>query len=153
MTGIKSFNIPEFDRVADILRTSGYTVISPAELDDPAIRAISMASLDGAIATLESHGQTWWDFLERDCRLIATDGIETITVLPGWEGSKGARLETFVGHLSGKPIFRYSEHPLGFTLVQVVPLDLARAWSGEPWLVTSVPHYSYNGIMAMGVDE
>jgi hypothetical protein len=106
MTGYKSFNIPDFDAAAARLRAGGYEVISPAELDDPAIRAISLASPDGAIATLNSHGQTWGDFLARDVKLISDGSFDGIVVLPGWERSRGARLETFVGNrMVGLPIF------------------------------------------------
>lgn len=125
MTGYPSFNIPAFDRMAEELRAAGYEVVSPAELDDPAIRAISMASPDGAIATLQSHGQTWGDFLARDVKLLADDGITGIVVLPGWNMSRGARLETFVARMmQGLPIYRWD----GGALRRVQMLELAKAW-------------------------
>lgn len=126
MTGYPSFNIPAFDDAAAYLRTMGsLVVVSPAELDDPAIRAISMASPDGAIATLETHGATWGDFLARDVKLLADDGIKAVIVLPGWESSRGARLETYVAHLAGIPVYSYP------TLETVPPLELYRAWTGD----------------------
>lgn len=137
MTGHPQFNIPEFDRVAAELRARnepGYRieVVSPAELDEPRIRAISLASEDGAIATLETHGATWGDFLARDVKLIADDGIDAVVVLPGWETSRGARLETFVAFLSGIGIHSY-DSAVG---VRPIPLiDLFRAWCAEPDLV------------------
>jgi hypothetical protein len=126
MTGIPQFNIPAFDAAAADLRLEGWDVVSPAELDDPAIRAISLASPDGAIATLESHGQTHGDFLARDVKLIADDGIEAIVVLPGWEKSRGARHETFVAAaLGGLPVYTYP------SFVPVSYLTLVRAWAGR----------------------
>jgi hypothetical protein len=128
MTGIPQFNIPAFDAAAADLRAHGYEVVSPAELDDPAIRAVSLASPDGAIATLETHGQTWGDFLARDVKLLADDGIDAIVVLPGWETSRGARLETFVAAaLCRLPV--YAMAPQG--LVEVSYLELVRAWAGR----------------------
>jgi hypothetical protein len=134
MTGHPSFNIPAFDAAAKKLRRTGLDVISPAELDDPAIRAISMASKDGAIATLNSHGQTWGDFLARDVKLLADDGIEAIYVLSGWEKSRGARLETFVARaMCGLPIIRYDpDAPYGHG-ADVSSIELAAAWAGDMW--------------------
>lgn len=135
MTGYPQFNHPAFIDMAERLRAQGIEVISPAELDDPKIRAISMASVDGSIATIESHGMTWGDFLARDVKLLADDGIGAVVVLPGWEKSRGARLETFVANaLCGLPILK----PRVFRDVDMVSLDtvpaldLYRAWTAEP---------------------
>lgn len=136
MTGLPSFNIPAFDALAAALRAIGHEVVSPAELDDPEIRAISLASPDGAMNTLRTHGHTWGDFLARDVKLIADDGIECIVVLPGWEQSRGARLETFVGNaLCGIPIFRplYLLDQQLVDIVYVHPVELTRAWAGMKW--------------------
>lgn len=136
MTGLPHFNIPTFDLTAQALRSQGHEVISPAELDDKETRAISMASPDGAIATLNTHGQTWADFLSRDVKLIADSGFEAIVVLPGWEGSRGARLETFVANaLHGIPVYRAVdsgfEYDLVLDLVPVPFIDLVRVWAGK----------------------
>ena len=128
MTGIPQFNYPAFFEMADILRDEGHTVVSPAEMDDPAIRAASFASRDGNIHTLESHGATWGDFLARDVKLLADDGIEGIVVLRGWQHSRGARLETFVARLRGIAIYEWSDE---WGLMAVPPLMLYRAWTGE----------------------
>jgi len=115
MTGIPQFNIPAFDDAAADLRARGYDVVSPAELDDPVIREIELASPDGDLVALTAELQrrglakgTWGEFLARDVQLISDEGIEAIVVLPGWDKSKGARLETFVGRLCGLPILHYS---------------------------------------------
>lgn len=131
MTGYPQFNIPAFDAAAYALRTMGYDVVSPAELDDEAIRAVSLGSEDGAIATLETHGQTWGDFLGRDVKLIADGGIEAVIVLPGWEDSRGARLETFVAsRMCGKPIYIYNVNWLPH-MDRVKDADLVEAWAGD----------------------
>lgn len=130
MTGYRSFNIPEFDAMARTLRAAGHDAVSPAELDSPEIRAISLASPDGALATLKSHGQTWGDFLARDVKLIADDGIEGVVVLPGWNQSRGARLETFVARaICGLPIYRYDATYDELRRVRL--LELAKAWVGK----------------------
>jgi hypothetical protein len=139
MTGIPQFNIPAFDAAAFVLRRKGYECVSPAELDDPEIRAISMASPDGAIATLETHGQTWGDFLARDIKLLADGDITNILVLKGWQKSRGARLQTFVGHaLCGMSVFAFDDDA---TIMPVKHLALYRAWAGDPHLYRTTPGY------------
>ena len=107
MTGHPQFNFPAFIEAAAALRDRGYLIVSPAELDadedDTADRAL--ASTDG---NLENAGitHTWGDLLARDVKLI-TDEVEGIVFLSGWEKSKGARLEAFVGLLTGKVFGRY----------------------------------------------
>lgn len=104
MSGIPAFNFPAFIAYADKLRADGYDVVSPAELDNPVTRAAALASPDGSPGSGSTNGETWGDFLARDIKLIADGGIEGIFVMPGWNRSRGARLETFVGHLMGLPI-------------------------------------------------
>jgi hypothetical protein len=98
MSGIPQYNIPAFDAAAAALRAQGADIVSPAELDDPEIRAASLASPDGLTAVA---GKTWGDFLARDVKLIA-DQVDGILLMPGWIYSKGARLEAFVGLTTGK---------------------------------------------------
>ena len=121
MTGIPRFNLPAFDAAAVELRSQGYEVVTPGELDDPVVRAMEWDSPDGAPLT-EGVG-TWGEFLARDVLLLADDGIRAIFVLPGWESSRGARLETFVGYLLDMPI-------LSLETNEPVPLwRLTVAWS------------------------
>lgn len=109
MSGIPQFNFPLFDRATAELRATGMTVVSPAELDDPAIREAALASPDGAHGdTAVILDMTWADFLARDVKLIA-DRVHGIVLLPNWEQSRGARLEAFVGLLCGHKFKRYDE--------------------------------------------
>lgn len=108
MTGHAQFNIPAFDAAAEVLRAEGHEVVSPAELDDPATREAALASPDGAPGSGSSNGETWGDFLARDLKLIADDGIEGIVALPGWETSRGARTEVFNGLNLDLPIWEFS---------------------------------------------
>jgi hypothetical protein len=99
MSGIPQFNFPAFFAAAEALRAAGYDVVSPAELDDQETVKAALASKDGAPGSGSSNGQTWGDFLARDVKLIADDGIPGVVLLPDWEKSKGAKLEAFVGVL------------------------------------------------------
>lgn len=130
MTGIPQFNFPAFDAAAKELRDHGWEVTSPAELDDPATRATALASPDGAPGSGTANDETWGDFLARDVKLLS-DGdergqIDAIVVLPGWEKSRGARLETFVANrMNGKPILFYE------TLEEVPHAILSAVHAGE----------------------
>lgn len=105
MTSIPQFNFPLFDEVAAGFRSDGHDVTSPAELDSPEHRKAALASQDGNPSAYNSKtGDTWGQLLARDVRLIADDGIQEVRVLPGWQRSRGARLETFVAALCGIPI-------------------------------------------------
>jgi Domain of unknown function (DUF4406) len=99
MTGIAQNNLPAFYEAAKAIRAEGWEVISPAELDDEEDRAIALAD---APAT-----KTWGDFLARDIKLIADSGIDGIALLPGWENSRGARLEATLGLLCDLTFFEY----------------------------------------------
>lgn len=112
MTGVPQFNVPLFDRVATELRAAGYDVVSPAELDSPEMRAAALESKDGALAPLEDKTkETWGQVLARDVRVLSDQGIEAIVLLPGWEKSRGARLEATVGLLNKLSFFQYVGEP------------------------------------------
>lgn len=75
MTGIPEWNFPAFNKAADQLRAAGYDVVNPA---------------DGG----SDNSKSWEDYLREDLRLLLDcDGI---ALLPGWEKSRGARLEVHV---------------------------------------------------------
>ena len=111
MSGIPQFNYPAFDAASELLRGLGYDVQSPAEMDDPNIRAAALASPDGSHrefqGELERQGhqpETWGDFLARDVKVVA-DEVEGVILLPRWERSRGARLEVFIALQVQKPVF------------------------------------------------
>ena len=103
MSGIPQFNYPAFDAMAAYLRERGYDVQSPAEMDSEETRAAAMASPDGSFQSGTTNGETWGDFLARDVKLVA-DSVDSICLLPGWENSRGARLEVFVALTVQKPV-------------------------------------------------
>lgn len=105
MSWIPQFNIPMFDRATDALRANRIEVFSPAELDSEAVRAAALLSKDGDPADVTSI-ETWGDMLARDVKLIA-DECGAVIFLDGWENSRGARLEAFVGILCDRKFYRY----------------------------------------------
>jgi len=96
MSGIPQFNVPAFDDAAMVLRKRGFEVVSPAEVDGPVSRALILASATGSHDDLPAE-EPWSFYLARDFRILADDGIELIVTLPGWEKSRGARLEVMMG--------------------------------------------------------
>lgn len=76
MTGLPKNNIPAFNRAAKKLRSLGYVVINPAELDagEPC--------------------NTWEDCLRRDIKWLVT--CDAVVNLPGWQKSRGANLENHI---------------------------------------------------------
>ena len=100
MRGFPQYNMPMFRRVAARLRKDGYDIVSPAELDSAAIQAEALKSSTGAECDVNGKigGETAGEILARDVRVIH-DKVQGIIFLPGWERSRGARLEAFVGLL------------------------------------------------------
>ena len=145
MSGLPQFNFPAFYAAAEALRACGYDVVSPAELDDAEDAGAAMASEDGNPAHAT---RSWGDFLAPDVKLLA-DGVERdiqpepssedatarvrlpidgIVFLPGWEKSKGAKLEAFVGVLAG----------LEFATVEVVHDEVIVEHRGLGWVLHQI---------------
>ena len=74
MTGLPDFNRPAFHAAAKDLRDQGHEVVNPAELCD-------------------KHGtsHSWEWYMRQGLKALAD--CDAIVMLPGWEGSRGARIE------------------------------------------------------------
>jgi hypothetical protein len=125
MTGIPQFNYPWFHAAAEDLRSLGYDVQSPAELDSDEFKAAALASKDGSMESFPAT-ETWGDILAKDVKLIADGGIEAVVVGPQWTESRGAKLEAFVAYQLGLPVLRYPD------LAPIPRITLASAWIGSP---------------------
>lgn len=90
MSDLPELNFPAFHAEAARLRALGYTVINPAEINsDP---------------TAE-----WIDCMCADIpQLIGCDGI---ALLPGWETSKGARIEHSIARALGMLVLECAAVP------------------------------------------
>lgn len=72
MSGIEALNFPAFHREAARLRALGFDIVNPAEINaDPSMG--------------------WHECMRRDIPALCT--CEGIFMMPGWEKSRGARLE------------------------------------------------------------
>jgi nucleoside 2-deoxyribosyltransferase len=112
MRGKPQFNFPLFDSVAATLRGKGFTVISPAELDDPDTRRLALNSPDGEAGEF-FNGQTFGDFLGRDIKEVL-DNADGVALLPGWRQSTGACIEAYAANKQGKPLYEVQIAKEGF---------------------------------------
>lgn len=88
MTGLPELNFPAFHAAAYKLRAMGLEVVNPAEINaDPS---------DG-----------WRACMRKDIPQLVT--CDTIVLLPGWEDSRGARLETHIGRELGMRLVRLED--------------------------------------------
>jgi len=90
MTGIPEFNYPAFEAACFALRAAGHHVVSPHEINPP----------DGV-----DHPWEW--YLRRD--IVGLLECEAIVVLPGWEQSRGARLETLIAEGLGMGFYTLAD--------------------------------------------
>jgi len=101
MSGIPAFNIPAFDGAKEALQRVGWEVVSPADLDEhPDIRQASLDSPDGVVEAA-AHGKSWEYFIARDSKVLFEGQFDAIVTLPGWEASRGARLEVAIAEANG----------------------------------------------------
>jgi hypothetical protein len=128
MSGIPAFNIPAFDAAAETLRSRGFDVVSPAEVDGPVTREVLLKSPDGDHRDLPQD-ESWSYYLARDFRILHDEGIEAIVTLPGWENSKGADWEVYIGKKLGIP-------QIGFDAILELQ-DLGPLTHHAPALITS----------------
>ena len=82
MTGIPAFNYPAFHKAAGRLRLAGFDPVSPA------------------VALVDGWGRP--DYLRRAIRLLLD--ADAIALLPEWEDSPGACLESQIGFELGMPV-------------------------------------------------
>lgn len=102
MTGIAQFNYPEFFKVASGLRDLGYTVINPAETNGPTV--------ESALADVEANPRSWEYYMRKDLNSVSQ--VDGLCVLPGWQNSKGARLEVTVAKALGIPLYIFKDGKL-----------------------------------------
>ena len=94
MSNLPELNFPAFHAAAATLRNRGHEVSNPAEVNpDP--------------------GMKWEDAMRADIPELLK--CEAIVLLPGWEKSRGARLERHIAVEMG---------------MKVMPLEFALVWSG-----------------------
>ena len=83
MTGLPELNFPAFHQAAEWLRGMGHTVVNPAEINP-------------------DHHMSWEACMRSDIAQLVT--CDAIMLLPGWEDSRGAKLEHHIAERLGMRI-------------------------------------------------
>lgn len=111
MSDVPQHNIPLFEQAAEDLRSRGYTIISPTELDGGKFRDAAMRDSPDISGGDTCLGFTRGDLLSRDVKLVYDD-VTGIIFLPDWHKSRGAKLEAYVALSCGHE-FKYYDPVLG----------------------------------------
>lgn len=98
MSGVPNYNFPAFEEATKILRSQGFTVISPAEKDlekgigpDPEGTPLPKEMYDVLLA--------------EDLEIVRN--VDAIVVLKGWTRSNGAKAEIQEAFAHGKEVLMY----------------------------------------------
>ncbi len=111
MRGKPSLGFHEFDRVTDLLRGEGHTVLSPAEMD-----RVDLGWPDCPdVSMLETFDLA--DAMRRDFAAILT--VDAVVLLAGWEHSTGTAHELYVARVIGLDVFEFVERVGGWTLLKM----------------------------------
>lgn len=87
MSGYEDLNFPAFFKAEESLRNMGYQTINPAAIEQPV--------------------KSWEACMKKDIReLMEADAVVT---LPGWEDSKGAKIEVNLAVTLGMEVYKYEE--------------------------------------------
>lgn len=122
MTGHTDLNFPLFADVALALRMAGFDVVNPAELH-------------------QKESPSWADCMRVD--IAALVECESIVMLPGWQQSRGARLELHIARELGLRV--YGLHTLLAELPPSIPrgraaLQIKTSTAGSDVAITKGEH-------------
>lgn len=93
MTGLPEFNFPAFADAAARLRARGFHVLSAHEVALP-------CGCRSALRPCGDGGHEYTAFLRADLAALLGHA-QGIALLPGWEDSRGAKLEVYVADFLG----------------------------------------------------
>jgi hypothetical protein len=85
MTGYKDLNYPAFNAMKTELQQAGYTPLSPADVDN------------------KGEAQSWEWYMRRTIPMLCE--ADAVLLLPGWERSKGARIEERIAGELSIPVY------------------------------------------------
>lgn len=97
MTGMKDWNFPLFFETETKLKALGHDVINPAAFDGKTLKE----ALENT-GSADSPAYPWSFYIRRDLPWLFT--VDAVVVLPGWQKSKGATIETQVAQALGAPL-------------------------------------------------
>lgn len=97
MTGHTDLNFPAFHAASTYYSRRGAVVINPAEINADEVSAYHVERL-----TAEQHYAIWVKCMKNDINALMT--CDTIVMLPGWQKSRGAKLEHHIARNLGLTI-------------------------------------------------
>ncbi len=99
MTDVPDLNWPAFDQATEEWRAEGHTVINPAEMD-------RKMGIDATVwDTLDERGRNSLMRTVFAADFTALCHCDGIVLLPGWEKSRGARVELAIAQLLRMQVF------------------------------------------------
>ena len=106
MRGYRNLNFPMFHKAATNLRENGVDVWNPAERDEEEFwEAYPTAKVFDPEIWAQTCGHDFAYFMEHDLPQVCR--CDTITLLPDWHDSQGARLEARTALECGKTAYIY----------------------------------------------
>ena len=102
MTGYPHYNLAGFTAGANQLRNAGYEVVTPFECNSVVWRRHHGRDFDPLVDTCDYGDPILGEMLLED--LAALRAANLVAVLPGWEKSKGAKLEVMLAQNLGKRV-------------------------------------------------
>lgn len=100
MRGLPEFNVPAFNEAAKKLRSAGYNVLNPAEINEEI-----------------GHDQHISVYIKRDLIALVQNNVVGMVMLDGWQKSEGANIEASIAKCIGIPLLKTVEIKEGLTLV------------------------------------
>lgn len=94
MSGLPDLNFPAFHREAARLRTDGFDVVNPAEINGGAAELVAMSDMNE-----QQMADHWRACMRNDIAHLVT--CDAIVMLPGWERSRVATLEHHIAKALG----------------------------------------------------
>lgn len=98
MTGKPDWNYPAFFEAEEWLGSIGIEAINPAKADGD-----TLAEALGQAGAVDAPTKPWTEYLRQ--ALVQVAGADGMLLLPGWQESKGARLEVHVAKQLGMPLY------------------------------------------------
>jgi len=98
MSGIDNFNYDAFHHASRVLRTEGWRVISPAEIDEAR----------GIIPHDPDTHATYEENMHIDLHIITHPETDAIVLLDGWETSPGTHMELQTAIWTGRKVYLFA---------------------------------------------
>jgi len=99
MSGYENFNYDAFRHATKVLRDKGWTVYSPAEIDEKR----------GIIPNQPETHATYEENMEVDLHIITHPETDAIVLLEGWELSPGTQMELQTAIWTGREVYLFDE--------------------------------------------